>query len=684
MRSEAAVYPYSTMSDSVAAARLLRENLSEHPAAVAWTRATGEPEPTEIRVFRDRKGQALGNAAIYWLGGATSDGGAVIAKLNRRSPVEVEHTVYHDVLPRLPVPSIRCLGRVDEDAELSWLFLECAEGDRYSPALARHRETAGRWLGALHAGASSLSDAVVLPERGFAQFLDRARSAKAVFGARAEHSSTSAEVRAVLEAAISELSRLEERWDELTGACRELPRTLVHGDFAPPNLRLGSGPGTPRLLAFDWEEAGWGSPAVDLARVPDSRLRFAANPCLESYRQAAMEHGVAPPLDALCSLAEVGRVLRCLSAIHWLSMELGDGDPRLADADSRPVLKLQAYLSWLAGPERRKRQPTPSQGEAKLRRLLESEVLPKVSGPRRSIADLRSAPSSSATSYAAQVVTVRLTDGATMRMFLKDFGSSRLFKEEASDRRARELHVYRDLLPDGELDIPAYYGAVWGQEHKRFWMVVEFVDGVPVADCEFDSWPEATAWLARMQGLYACDPGRFERSSLLIRHDADFFASRAERALSSARRISSRATRRLRRILSGYDDFVALMADQPSTFVHGSYRPENVLIDEPSRPSRVCVVDWERAAIGAPLYDLARFCDGYHGARLDRLLDSYGREATAHGVPVLDRERMVEVLDCFSLHRVVNAISHALEKGRTQRQVSSWLGYGETVRARLP
>ncbi|HEX7059677.1 MAG TPA: aminoglycoside phosphotransferase family protein [Solirubrobacterales bacterium] len=640
-------------------------------------------EPTEIRVFRDRKGPALGNAAIYWLAGAAPDGGAVIAKLNRRSSAEVEHTVYHEVLPRLPVPSLRCLGRVDEDAELSWLFLECAEGERYSPALAPHRETAGRWLGALHAGASSLSDAPALPERGLVRFLDRARSAKALFSARAEDPRTGAGAREVLEAAISELSKLEERWDEVTGACPEQPRTLVHGDFGPPNLRLDPDSGAPGLLVFDWEEAGWGSPAVDLAQVMDSRLRFAANPCLASYRQAAAEHGVALEPDTLRSLAEVGRVLRCLSAIHWLGMELGNGDPRLADVDSRPVLKLQAYLSWLAGPKRRRRQPTPAQSEATLRRLLESEVLPRVCGTA-SVADLRSAPSPSATSYAARVVTVRLTDGGTLRMFLKDFGSSRLFKEDASDRRARELHVYRDLLPNGELDIPAYYGAVWGQEHRCFWMVVEFVAGVPIADCEFDSWPEAVTWLARMQGLYARDPDRFERSRFLIRHDTDFFASRAERALSSARRMSGRSMRRLRRILSGYDDLVALMAAQPTTFVHGSYRPENVLLDAPSRPSRVCVVDWELAAIGAPLYDLARFCDGYRGARLDRLLDSYGREAAAHGVSVPDRERTVEVLDCFSLHRVVNAIGHAHEKGRTRRQVSDWLGYGETVRARLP
>ena len=204
--------------------------------------------------------------------------------------------------------------------------------------------------------------------------------------------------------------RLEGRWGELAGAWSEQPRTLVHGDFGPPNLRFGPGSGTPRFLAFDWEEAGWGSPAIDLAQVPDSRLRFAANPSLESYRRAAAEHGPAPETDALRSLAELGRVLRCLSAIHWLSMELGVDDRRLAVADSRPVLKLRAYLAWLAGPKRRKRQPAPAQGEAKLRRLLESEDVSR--GPRVRV-DRRPAERSSTECDGprppAQVVTVRLS-----------------------------------------------------------------------------------------------------------------------------------------------------------------------------------------------------------------------------------------------------------------------------------
>jgi Phosphotransferase enzyme family len=326
----------------------------------------------------------------------------------------------------------------------------------------------------------------------------------------------------------------------------------------------------------------------------------------------------------------------------------------------------------------------PETTASELRRLLAAEVLPRLGRAGASVAELRSSPSPNATSYAAQVVTARLGDGAILRMFLKDFGSSRLFKEDAGGRRARELHVYRDLLPGAELDIPAYYGALWSDEHERFWMVVEFVEGAAVADCEFGAWPAAASWLARVQGLHRRDPDRFQRSPLLLRHDADFFASRAERALAAAQRVSARALRRLRRLLSGYDDLVALMASQPRTLVHGSFRPENVLLDRPSRPARVCVVDWELAAIGAPLYDLARLCDGYRGKQLERLLDSYGEEAAAQGVPVPERARTIELLDCFSLHRVVKAVGHALEKGRTRRQVSDWLGYGETLRARLP
>lgn len=340
------------MPDSVASAKSLRENLSTHPAVMAWARATGGPEPIEVRVLRDRKrdiAKDIGhNPAIYWLRGVAPDGGAVIAKLGRRSRADVEHAVYRDVLPRLPISSIGCLGCVEEDAELSWLFVEYADGDRYSSAIARDREIAGTWLGTLHACAPALSELVSLPERGIDQFVGRARSTRAAFDAQVKLSTTSADVRAVLEAAISELAKLEVRWEELEEMCGEQPRTLVHGDFQPKNLRLCSGLEAPRLMAFDWEEAGWGCPAIDLAGVTDPVRHLEANPSLDCYRQAAAEYGAALDPGDLRMSAEVSRALRCLSAMYWLSLELDPGGRCFAAGDSL-LPDLCIYLKWLTG-----------------------------------------------------------------------------------------------------------------------------------------------------------------------------------------------------------------------------------------------------------------------------------------------------------------------------------------------
>jgi aminoglycoside phosphotransferase (APT) family kinase protein len=303
-------------------------------------------------VLRERKRDIAGdvghNPAIYWLRGAAADGGAVIAKLARRSHAEIEHTVYRDVLPRLPVSSIGCLGLVEESPELSWLFVEYADGERYSPANARDREIAGTWLGTLHAGASALPALVSLPERGVDQFAHRARSARAVFAAQAELPAAGADARAVLEGAISELSRLERRWDELEAICEEQPRTLVHGDFQPKNLCLRPGLEGPELMAFDWEEAGWGPPAIDLAGVADPARHLGANPSLDRYRQAVAEHGTPPDRDALPALAEVARALRCVSAMYWLSQEADPGGRYLAVAGGHLLPDLRIYHAWLS------------------------------------------------------------------------------------------------------------------------------------------------------------------------------------------------------------------------------------------------------------------------------------------------------------------------------------------------
>ena len=72
------------------------------------------------------------------------------------------------------------------------------------------------------------------------------------------------------------------------------------------------------------------------------------------------------------------------------------------------------------------------------------------------------------------------------------------------------------------------------------------------------------------------------------------------------------------------------LAALPPTFVHGEFYPSNVLVETtPEGP--VCVpVDWEMAAVGPGLVDLAALAGGWDEAERARLLGAY-REGLADG-----------------------------------------------------
>lgn len=266
------------------------------------------------------------------------------------------------------------------------------------------------------------------------------------------------------------------------------------------------------------------------------------------------------------------------------------------------------------------------------------------------------------TSYDAYVVTVRLASGGELKIFLKDFGFSRLPKEGLEQRRERELRVYRDLLADAELGTARYYGSVWDSSEGRFWLLLEFVDGLLLRDCELDYWVEAAGWLGRVQGSFDRHPDRLARCDFLPRHDAGFFQAKADLALRAVSQTSASLAARLGEVVSRYDRLVAVMVSQPSTLVHGSYRRENILVDGRAQPPRVCPIDWELAAIGARLYDLAFISDGFKPPELDRLWGAYREQAGIWDLPVPDREEMRYVVDCFRLHKVLKSLSESWKK----------------------
>jgi len=320
--------------------------------------------------------------------------------------------------------------------------------------------------------------------------------------------------------------------------------------------------------------------------------------------------------------------------------------------------------------------------EMALRRAL-AETLRDARGGVRRLATVRRRPFAETSAFRAELLTLELADGERLEIFLKDLSSSRLAKDDLQGRRRRELEVYRRLLPPSGLGPPRYHGAVWDERRRRFWLLLELVDGRRLGECKAPLWEAAAGWLGRLHGEFGGREQLLRRSAALQRHDQEFFLRAAERAERELGRLSRTLARRLGGLLSGYDEIARWMASTPPTLVHGSYRPQNILVAGPPAEPRICPVDWELAAIGSRLHDLAYLADGWEPPALDALLDAYESKARECDVPVPPRTELRAGLDRFRFHRSVASLGHCAGWRQPDSTAVKVLGMADRLRHRL-
>ncbi len=281
------------------------------------------------------------------------------------------------------------------------------------------------------------------------------------------------------------------------------------------------------------------------------------------------------------------------------------------------------------------------------------------------------------TSYDTYIVTVHLTSGDEVKVFLKDFGVTVRPKDGAKQRREREICVYRELFADANLGTPRYYGSVLDESEGQLWLLLEYVEGTPVGYLDIgESWARAAGALGRLHGHFAEHSSGLCERDFLLHHQPSFFWSRAERAVRCVEQIAPQRAGQLTGILDGYDPIVAMMTSQPPTLLHGGCRTSNILVKVTSDPSRVCIIDWEEAAYGSPVFDLAYLLDGIEFPTLDPLLDAYRQEALAYSISLPPKEDTKYLMDCFRLHMILDMLSRAVIKGYAERDVAKLLGIG--------
>jgi aminoglycoside phosphotransferase (APT) family kinase protein len=317
-----------------------------------------------------------------------------------------------------------------------------------------------------------------------------------------------------------------------------------------------------------------------------------------------------------------------------------------------------------------------------LRACLEDRVVPRLLGRRRPVTKVERKPAVASSSYESYVVSAGLAGGRALRLFLKDYGTSRRPRRDRRARRERELRVYRELLPDADLATARHLGEVWDDDAGRHWLLLEHVEGPVVRDLDLEHWAAPLEWLGQMHARFAGAWDRSPAPAFLASHDERFFRREADEALAAIMRCAPRLGRRMETVRERFERVLPVLAAEPHTLIHGAFVPANVIV-APGEPPRICPVDWELAAVGSPFYDVACFCDGFESPALDGMLAAYGRGALAGGLALRPGPELLGAIDCFRLQRVMGWLAVAVEKRYADEDLERLVSRGEALSAPL-
>lgn len=252
---------------------------------------------------------------------------------------------------------------------------------------------------------------------------------------------------------------------------------------------------------------------------------------------------------------------------------------------------------------------SPAPETSELRGELERALVRRLGSAGR-VDGLVRRPSEYRTSFGLEELDVRLAGGTELELVFKDVArdalddAGRAAKPELLHDPLREIEVYERILVEAELGTADCYGSVVDSARGRYWLFLERIPGVELFQVgSRGTWEHAARSLALMHGRLAPLGGRTSR---LLRYEAELLRMWPRRAAEFA----THAREPLERIADGYEPVVERILTLELSVIHGEFYASNVLVDDAFTPDRVAPVDWEMAAVGPPLVDLAALVSG--------------------------------------------------------------------------
>jgi aminoglycoside phosphotransferase (APT) family kinase protein len=290
-------------------------------------------------------------------------------------------------------------------------------------------------------------------------------------------------------------------------------------------------------------------------------------------------------------------------------------------------------------------------------------------------------------SFPLEELEVTLSDGRELRLALKrlELGGlnrdGRLAKPDFLFDAGREAAVYSSILPAAPAGPPAYFGSLPAEADGGCWLFIEWVDGRELYQVgELAVWVQVARWLGDLHASLAGDLERHALEGRLIDYDAAHYRRWLTRAREHAR-LAGRSGDGAR-----FLDWLALRHDAPvdtllaldRTVLHGDFFASNVLVAGDEQAVRVAPVDWELAAAGPGLMDLAALISGdWTEAQRGEMSDAYASRA---GIAPFSAAQ----LDCARLQLAVQWLGWATpEWVAPAGQRHDWLGDAVALAERL-
>jgi len=307
-------------------------------------------------------------------------------------------------------------------------------------------------------------------------------------------------------------------------------------------------------------------------------------------------------------------------------------------------------------------------------------------GKRHRIRSVLRRNSRYSSSYPIANLRVEMDTGEHLSLVLKDLSPSSLLEEARGVRPGflydplREIEMYKSVLKPSRFGTPVCYGSVVRKNEELYWLLLERIEGPLLWQVgRFEQWKKAARWLAGFHSHFWTHKGKPQGlPQVLLRHDAAYctrWISRAERFVSRGQNSSANGlASQFKRLAKRYSRVVDYLLALPQTLIHGEFYPSNVIVRRHNSASPICPIDWEVAALGPALIDLAALASGTweKDARVE-LVAAYREELEVFTRHLPSMAELLEAVDYCQLYLSVQWLGWAADWSPPENHEQDWL-----------